>query len=290
MSEKLSKTNTRKKRKRFLKRNSNFLSIVILSIIAFIMLFPFLWALSIALKGPGLAYQNPPRFFEPPLMFSNFAIVFEEADFLRYALNSAFIAVMVIIGELVVNSFVGFGLAKYNFKGANVIFFFILATMMLPENVMQIARYVLWSKVGGLDTYLPIILPKWFGVAFNIFLMRQCFLSIPHELYEAAHIDGANPIKIYASIYMPLAKATLATMTVTVFMSTWNNMFEPLIYLTTKSKYTLSIGLLYLKGEFEYNLELLIAASLISMLPVVVVYFFAQKYFVSGLVSSGVKG
>ena len=148
----------------------------------------------------------------------------------------------------------------------------------------------MWQKAKMLDTYIPIIAPKFLGDAMGIFLMRQCFKSMPNQFYEAASIDGLHPLKIFTKIYLPLAKPMVIVLVIRTFMSEWNDVFGPLIYITDKSKYTLTIGLLYLRGEYLQNMELLIAASVISMIPLVVVYLSAQKYFISGMISSGIKG
>lgn len=256
-----------------------------------IMVFPFLWALSVSLQGPGLAYETPPLFFKPPFRFDNYLRALNEANMLRYAANTFFVTVLAVIGTVISNAFIGFGFAKYKFKGSELLFFTVLCTMMLPGNITIIIHYIMWQKLGALDTYIPLILPAFFGTAVTTFLFRQNFLSIPGELYEAALVDGAAPPKIFFGIYLPLAKAVIATVVVQSFIANWNNMFQPLVYLTSKEKYTISIGLLYLKGTFESNnLEILLAASVLAMLPAVIIYFFAQKQFVEGLVSGSVKG
>ena len=162
--------------------------------------------------------------------------------------------------------------------------------MMIPGNIISIPRYIMWHMVGAVDTYIPMTVPKFFGDAFSLFLMRQCFRGLTNDFYEAATIDGAHPLKIFFRIYLPLAKPMLATLAVRTFMGMWNSMLEPLIYITTPSKYTLSIGLLYIRGVFSHKLELLMAASILAMIPVILIYFFAQKQFVQGLVAGGVKG
>ncbi len=257
---------------------------------AVIMMFPFLWALSSSLQGPGLAYVKPVKFFAPPFEWSNYAKVFQKMNFLAYFKNSGIIAIFVVAGEVLSSSFIGFGFAKYKFKGSGFMWFCLLGTMMLPANILIIPLYQMWNTVGGLDTYLPLTVPFFFGRAFNIFLMRQCFMSLPGALYEAAIMDGANPFKIYARIYLPLAKPTLITIAVTAFMHAWNNMFDPLIYITSIEKYPVSLGLTYVKNAFEYNTELLMAASMIAMAPILAVYIFAQKYFVGGVSAGAVKG
>ena len=257
---------------------------------AAIMIGPFIWTISTSLQGPGKAYQMPPEFFVPPFRFDNYIRVWQEGNLGSYTINSVFITIMCIIGVVIADSFAGYGLAKYECKATNILFLVALGTMYIPGTILAVPQYIMWSKLGALDTYIPIILPRYFGAIGGIFLMRQSFKSLPNQFYEAAVIDGLHPIKIFFMIYLPLVKPMLATLAIQTFMGTWNETFAPLIYITDKSKYTLSIGLLYLRQTYSENLEILMAASMITMLPLFVIYMFAQKYFMNGLVSSGVKG
>lgn len=269
---------------------SKFFALFLLALGAALMLFPFVWALSSSLQGAGKAYKLPPEFFKPPFMFSNYVKVWFEGNMLQYSLNSAFVTVMCIIGSVFADSLAGYGFAKYDCKWTNILFVIAIGTMYIPGNILAVPQYIMWQKLGALDTYIPIIAPKFFGAITGIFLMRQCFKSISNQLYEAAVIDGLHPLKIYYKIYLPLVKPMLATLVIQMFMSTWNETFAPLIYITDKAKYTLTVGLLYLRGEYLQNMELLMAASLISVFPLLVVYLAAQKYFVKGMISSGIKG
>lgn len=282
--------NTKAKKKKSAK-NLKIVSVVLLILGSVLMIFPFLWALSVSLQGPGLAYKTPPQFFKPPFRFDNYITALQKANMLKYFVNSLFVAVLTILGTVLSNSFIAFGFAKYKFKGSGVLFFTVLCTMMLPGNITVIIHYIMWHKLGALDTYIPLILPTFFGTAMTTFLFRQNFMSIPDDLYYAALVDGAAPPRIFFQIYLPLSKSIITTVVIQTFISSWNNMFQPLVYLTTKSKYTIPIGLLYLKGTFESNnLEILLAAAVLAMLPALVLYFFAQKQFVEGMISAGVKG
>lgn len=266
------------------------ISLLLLVLGAVIMLFPFIWSVSASLQSAGKAYQLPPEFFKPPFRFSNYVKVWLEGNMLQYSLNSAFVTVMCIIGSVFADSLAGYGLAKYDCKWTNIVFIVALGTMYIPGNILAVPQYIMWQKLGALNTYIPIIAPKFFGSITGIFLMRQCFKSISNQLYEAATIDGLHPLKIYYKIYLPLVKPMLATLVIQMFMSTWNETFAPLIYITDRSKYTLTVGLLYLRGQYLQNMELLMAASMISVFPLLVVYLLAQKYFVKGMISSGIKG
>lgn len=270
---------------------SKVVSVIILLLGAVIMVFPFVWALSVSLQGPGLAHQTPPQFFKPPYFFSNYIEAIRKANMLQYFVNTLVIAVFNIIGSVFSNSFIAFGFAKYKFRGSQVLFFTVLCTMMLPGNITQIVHYIIWHRLGALDTYIPLILPSFFGTAMRIFLFRQHFLSIPSDLYSAALVDGASPPRIFLQVYLPISKPIIATVVIQTFIASWNNLFQSLLYLTSKSKYTISVGLLYLKGTFETtNTELLIAASILAMLPTIILFLFAQKKFVEGMVSGAIKG
>lgn len=255
-------------------------------------LFPFIWSVSTSLQGPGLARVTPPQFFKPPYIWENYVKAYTKSNMGMFFKNSLLVAVFTIFGALLSNSLIGFGFARYKFKGSELLFFTVLTTMMIPANVTIIIKYMMWREVGALNTYIPIVLPSYLGGAMHTFLLRQFFKSVPDDFYAAAMIDGASPPKIWARVYMPLAKPVLATLTIRVFIGSWNNMFEPLIYLSSKEKYTISIGLLYLKNTFDENSEdtaVILAAALLAMIPSIIVYFFCQKQLVEGMVSAGIK-
>lgn len=254
-----------------------------------VMIVPFLWAISGSLAEDTRAIYNL-DFFKFPLHFENYAIVFKEANFLRYVWNSIFLAAVNIIGTVFANTFIGFGMAKYDCKSSRVLFFISLCTMFLPATIMQIPMYVIWNKLGFINTYIPLTLGSFFGTAFNVFLMRQCFKGIPSQLYEAAIIDGANPPLIFWKIYMPLARPMIATIVVNTFIGSWNNLFSPLIYITNQNKYTITIGLRFLQSAYKGSEHLLMAASLIAITPTIIIYILAQKQFIGGMTSAAIKG
>lgn len=272
------------------KKLAAFISIILLLAGAAIMLFPFLWSVGVSLMSPGDAYQLPPKMFTLPLRFDNYAKVWVEGNLGQYVVNSVFLTLICVVGAVFGNSIAGYALARYDSKILTVIFMAALATMYIPGNILSITQYIMWSKVGALDTYIPIIVPKFLGAASSIFLMRQCFKGMPNQFYEAASIDGLHPLRIFSKIYLPLAKPMITVLAIQGFMGEWNDIYGPLIYITDKAKYTLTIGLLYLRYEYQQNIEILIAAAVITMLPVVVVYLCGQKYFVSGMMSAGIKG
>lgn len=262
---------------------------IILCLVSAIMVVPMIWAVSVSLAGPGKAYAMPPKFFEFPLMFSNYLEVLSKFNFLRAFGNTAFICIVTIIAAVISNSLVAFGFAKYETKKLSAMFFVMLCTTYVPAVTTLVPSFVLWSKLGALDTYIPLILPAFFGAPVWVFLLRQNFKSISNSFFEAAYIDGANPFYILFKIYMPLSKPALATLVLRLFMASWNDLMHPLIYLSTKSKYTIALSLSMLGTETMGRTELTMAGAVMGMIPVIIVYLFAQKYFVGGVVSSGVK-
>lgn len=253
------------------------------------MVFPFVWMLSTSLKTVGAIAEMPPKLIPNPIDFSNYSTAWNKVNFGRYTLNSFIIVVFDLVGALLSSALVAFGLAMYRFKLRGPLFVIMLATMMVPSQVTMIPTYFIWKELRGLDTFAPLIVPSFLGGAFGIFLMHQFIKSLPKELYESAVIDGCSPPGIFFRIYLPLAKPALAALGVFTFMGAWNNTLGPLIYLQTKELYTLPLGLLYLKSE-NVNQALLMAGSVITTVPVVIVYLIAQKQFVEGIASTGIKG
>lgn len=256
---------------------------------AFVMIFPFIWMISTSLKTVGAISQMPPKLIPDPIDFSNYTTAWTKVNFAKYTFNSFFIVVFDMIGSLLSCAVVAFGLAMFNFKGRGLIFMVMLATLMIPGQVTMIPTYFIWKQFHALDTYYPLIVPSFLAGAFGIFLMHQYMKALPKELYESAVIDGCSPPGIFMRIYLPLCKPALAALGVFTFMGAWNNTLGPLIYLQTKELYTLPLGLLYLKSE-NVNQALLMAGAVITTLPVVIVYLFAQKQFVQGIASTGMKG
>ncbi|MFD0869401.1 Inner membrane ABC transporter permease protein ycjP [Chlamydia abortus] len=253
------------------------------------MVFPFIWMISTSLKTVGAIAQMPPQLIPNPINFDNYVTIWNKVNFGRYTLNSFFIVVLDMIGSLLSCSLVAFGLAMYKFKLKGPIYIVMLATLMVPGQVTMIPTYFIWKEFNALNSYYPLIVPSFLAGAFGIFLMHQYIKSLPKELYESAVIDGCSPPGIFFKIYLPLCKPALAALGVFTFMGAWNNTLGPLIYLQEKSLYTLPLGLLYLKSE-NVNQALMMAGAVITTLPVVLVYLFAQKQFVQGIASSGLKG
>jgi len=263
-------------------------AVVALSVI---FLIPFLWVVSTSLKGNEQIFTVPPQWIPERLHLENYARVFERMPFATYLRNSVFITIMTVIGVVMSSSLVAYAFACLRWPGRNFLFMVILATMMLPLQVTMIPVFVLFKELGWLNTYNPLIVPAFLGGGgFNIFLLRQFFLSVPRELTDAARIDGCSELRIYWNIMLPLAKPALATVAILTFMFTWYDFLGPLIYLSDKMKGTLALGLSMLVGQTQTEWGMLMAASLMMMLPVLVVFFLFQRYFIQGFMMSGIKG
>lgn len=272
------------------KRIKKSLFFLFYTIVAITMVAPIIWALSMSLAGPGQVYSTPPKFFAAPLRFDNYTNVLVKYNFLKYFGNSLFLCIVQMLGELVATSMIAFGFAKYESKGLNRLFSIGLCTMFIPTITCMVPRYVMWSTVGALDTYLPMILPRFFGSMVWIFMLRQNFKAISNSFFEAAYIDGANPLYILWRIYVPLSKPVLANLMLRVFMGSWNDLQTPLIYLTSKEKYTVSLALAQLRSDATDHIEYQMAGVMMVLIPVILVYFIAQKFFVQGDLDAGVKG
>lgn len=214
------------------------------------------------------------------------------ADFNEYARNTLVVTISSVVGVTLSSSLVAYSFARLRWPGRDAIFILVLATMLLPGIVLFIPQFIIWSKLGFVDTYIPLVLPAWFGAPFYIFLLRQFFRTIPDELSDAAKVDGASEVRIWWQIVMPLARPALTAVAIFSFTGSWEDFFNPLIYLNTRSKFTLQLGLDVFSNNYggfpQYNL--LMAVGLIIMLPVIIFYFIGQRYFIEGVTLTGLKG
>lgn len=257
-----------------------------------IFLLPFLWALMSSLREQGAGMIFPPRFLPSEFHFENYLRVFELIPFARFLGNSVVITTIALVGEILSASFVAFGFARLRFPGRNLFFVLLLSTMMIPYPVTMIPSFLLW--VRGLDmfnTIGPLTLPAFFGPAFSVFLLRQFFMTINTELDEAAKVDGAHEFRIYWQIILPLAKPAIATIAIFSFIANWNDFLTPLLYLSDKNMFTAALGINYLRnfrggGELSYQM----AATVMFVLPCIVIYFAAQRFVIEGIVTTGLKG
>lgn len=262
---------------------------IVLILIAVIMVVPFLWMLSTSLKTQYDAVKIPPVWIPDPPQWENYVKLFTEQPMFQFMLNTIKIVFFVVLGQLFFSSLAAYSFARISFKGRNVVFFFYIATLMVPGQVTMIPTYLMFAKAGLTDNLLALILPAFFS-AFGVFLLRQFFMSLPRELEEAAEIDGCNPFMTYWRIMLPLVVPAMLTLGVFTLMNTWNDYMGPLIYLSSPEKYTMTLGIAYFKGVYTTQWNLVMAGSIVSVVPILIAYLCAQKYFIEGIAFSGVKG
>jgi ABC-type glycerol-3-phosphate transport system permease component len=256
---------------------------------------PFLWTIGTSLKPLTDLYTYPPTFVPTVPRWENYSDVFTLAPFATFLWNTVIVTALAVFGQTLSAAVVAFGFARFRFPGRDILFVVVLATMMLPWHVTIVPSFLLYSRLGWINTFLPLVVPSFFGGgAFYIFLLRQFFLTLPRDLDEAAKIDGANSVQIFLRIILPLAKVALATVAIFAFIEHWNEFIGPLIFLNSPEKFTVAIGLRYFivtpfTGD-EPREAILMAASLIVALPPLLLFFAAQKYFVQGIVTTGMKG
>jgi ABC-type glycerol-3-phosphate transport system permease component len=256
---------------------------------------PFLFALSGSLMLPSELYVVPPRWIPSQLVWENYATIWSLVPFTLYIRNTLTITLLAMLGQLVSCSLVAYGFARFRFPGRNAVFIILLGTMAVPSEVTTIPQFLLFKSLGWTNTFLPLIVPSYLGGgAFSVFLLRQFFLTLPRDLDDAATIDGAGTFRILVQLLVPLSKPALATVAILSFVYHWNDFFTPLIYLDSRELYTVSLGLNYFKAEPTAGgppmAHLLMGASIIVTIPVIVVFFSLQRYFVQGIVMSGIKG
>ena len=264
-------------------------------LLAVLFLFPFFWTVMSSLKTVQEISKFPPVWIPEVLQWSNYARTLTIVPFALWTYNSFFVVTLSTLGTVLSASLVAYSFARFRYRGRDTIFMITLGTMMLPAQVTLIPQFILFHKLGWINTLYPLWLPAWFGGgAFAIFLLRQFILSLPKDLDEAALIDGASFFRIFWQILLPLCKAVVATIAVISFIGSWNDFVNPLIYLQLPEKFTLAVGLNYFKNQPEMGGEptqhLLMAASVMVIIPVILLFFANQRYFVQGIVLSGIKG
>ncbi len=260
---------------------------------AVIFLLPFFWMVGTSLKEQQEVYTFPPTFIPKAWRWQNFpdGWTHENTMFPQWTANTLWITAGAMAGILLTSSLCAYGFARLTFPGRDFWFMVVLASIMLPGPVTLIPLFVGYQRIGWLNTFKPLIIPAWFGGgAFNIFLLRQFFKGIPIELEEAAIVDGASRFRIWWQIFLPLSKPALATIAVFTFQATWNDFYGPLIFLSTREKYTLAIGINNFKGLYNTEVPLMMAMSFLMVIPMLIVFFFAQKLMIRGVVLSGIKG
>jgi len=257
---------------------------------AIIFVMPFLWMLSTSLKASNEIFVFPPRWLPSSLHFENYAEALDMLPFGRYLANTLFIVIGNILGNLFSCTVAAYGFARLRAPGKNILFLLMLGTMMLPLWVTLIPQYIMFSSIGWSNGFAPLMVPAWFGWPFFIFLLRQFFMTIPQELEEAARLDGATTLGILWYIFLPLAKPALATVVVLAFIGNWNNFLTPLVYLRDSDLHTISIAINRFRGQYGgTNYNYMMAISVLAVLPVLTIFFFAQRYLIQGIVMTGSK-
>jgi multiple sugar transport system permease protein len=274
-------------------------AMVLLLIACALALTPFLWMLLTSFKAGENAMKFPPQYWPHPWRWQNYRDVLnsEKVSFQLWTRNTLIIECLVVSGTTLSSAIVAYGFAKIRFKGRGVLFAIMLSTMMIPFPVTMVSLFSIFRWLGDhtgiefLGTFKPLWIPAWFGSAFNIFLLRQFFLTIPDELSEAAKIDGCSELGIFTRIILPLSRPALTVVALFAFMGTWNDFLGPLIYLQRPEQFTLALGLMNLQSQHNGTpLHLLMAASVLVILPVLLLFFLAQKTFIEGIATTGLKG
>jgi multiple sugar transport system permease protein len=268
-----------------------YFSYLLLIPLSLIFILPLVWMISTSLKGNEQMTAWPPVWVPSPIHWENFVTAWTSSDFARYLWNTVMYTVLAGIGTVLTSSMVAFGFARLRFPGRDFLFGLLLATLMLPSIVTLIPQYILFKQFNWLDSFKPLIVPAWFGGGpFFIFLLRQFFRTIPNELFEQAIIDGASSYRAYWQIMLPLAKPALSTVAIFSFLNFWNDFMGPLIYLNSAKKYTLTLGLRTFMQREDVKVQEMMAMSLMMTIPVVILFFAFQRYFIEGVVMSGIKG
>ena len=263
---------------------------ILVIVLSFIFFSPFLIMVTTALKTNADAFQLPVKLFPREVIWNKFPEAMAKIPYVRYMMNTIFITLLSVIGQMVATPLVAYSLAKIKWKGAPIISALIMGTMMIPYTVTMIPLYKIWSRLGFTNTYVPLILPTFFGSPFYIIIMRQFFAGLPNSLMEAAKIDGAGEFKRYIAIALPLSRPALTTVGIYAFINAWSDYLAPLIYINKTEKLTLSLGLQGFLNQYSVDWTHLMAAATIFVIPVVIFFLFFQRNFVEGIATSGIKG
>jgi ABC-type glycerol-3-phosphate transport system permease component len=265
------------------------LGIGLLVLVAGLFLAPTLWMISSSLKPDYEIFATPPSLLPISPRWQNYAEALTSLPFGRFAINTLIIALSTIVGHLLSCSIVAYGFARLNGPGKGFFFVLMLSTLMLPYPVTMVPLFIIFSKIGLINSFVPLILPAFFGNAFYIFLLRQSFKQIPVDLEDAARLDGAGTLQVLANVILPLSRPALATVAIFTFQAAWNDFLGPLIFLHDQSLYTLQLGLSLFRGAYNVQWAYLMAASLVVTLPVIAIFFIAQKSFIEGVGFTGSK-
>lgn len=262
---------------------------VVLVAVGLFFFVPFAWLISTSLKSDSQIFSYPPQWIPSPVRWQNYVDAFQAVPYLQYLLNSLTVTALAVVGNLLSVPPVAYAFSKLHWPGRDKVFLLVLATMMLPFQITMIPLYSIYVKLNWVNTYLPLVLPDFFGKAYFVFMMRQFFNNVPNELLEAGRIDGASEFRIYWQLVLPLARSALVTVTLFAFVWSWTDFLGPLIYLTDPDKWTISLGLSQFTTSYGFQWAQLMAASAIFIIPMVIFFFFMQKSFLEGISTSGIK-
>lgn len=268
--------------------------LLLIALVSIIYIFPFLWMVSNSFMSDKNIFAVPPKFIGDllftPRMFDNYKNVFTQYNFGLYTFNSIWVFTLAAIGQVVVCSLAGFALSMMHFRGRNLIFSLLVVTLMIPVQVTIIPEYYLFLKLDWLDTYLPLIIPSFLAGAFGTFLLKEFFSQVPRALFDAGIIDGVNAYQMFLRIFLPQASSPLATLFIIAFMNNWNDLLRPMLYISNRKLYTVTVALSQFQGQYEVRWNLLLAGSVLSVLPLIIVFAFSQRYIIESTMSSGIKG
>ncbi|WP_188194480.1 carbohydrate ABC transporter permease [Nonomuraea sp. SYSU D8015] len=265
------------------------LAYAVLVVVAALVLVPFAWMVSASLKQNNQVFTIPIEWIPREFRWSNFAEIWDRIPMLTYLGNSAFLAVTITLLQVLTGSFAAYGFSKVRFPGRDALFLAYIATIAVPWQAYMVPQYIMMQQAELTNTYWSIILLQAFG-AFGVFLMRQYYMSIPDELCEAARIDGLSEYGIYRRIMLPLSKPALASLALLTFVNTWNDYMGPFIYLTSNELWTVQLGLRSFVGQYDAEYAMMMTGAVVSVLPILVIFLFGQRYFIRGIATSGLKG
>jgi len=262
---------------------------LVLGVSAFVVMIPLVWMISTSLKPSKQVFTWPIQWMPDPILWRNYPEALSLRPFGLWMRNTLFVAVMAVVGNCFSSLFVGYAFGRLRWRGRDVLFLILLGTMMLPEQVTMIPQFIIFSKLRWVNTFLPLWAPTFFGAGFNIFLMRQFMQTLPRGLDDAAKLDGCGYFGILTRIILPQVMPAVGYVAITTFRARWNNFLRPLIYLNNPKKFTLPLGLRSYQNEYSVEWAYLMAASVVAMLPLVIVFFVGQRYFVQGIVFTGIE-
>jgi ABC-type glycerol-3-phosphate transport system permease component len=264
---------------------------LLLAPLTILFLFPWFWMITTSLKSPEQILVFPPQWIPNPASLKAYPEAFADAQMLLYGRNTLFLCIVNVIGAVLSNCLVAYGFSRIRWPGRDIVFWGVLATMMLPYQVRMVPLYIVFAKLNWVNTYLPLTVPTYFGSAFFIFMLRQFFRTIPDDLTDAARIDGASELRILWSIFVPLVKPAIAVIALFEFIGNWNAFLEPLIYLNDSKLWTLTLGILGLRMQYGLsNYATIMAAICMALAPIVILFFLTQRTFIEGIALTGLKG